>query len=315
MKGAIILTLSWQIQQGWASLLHFIIARVKLWDHKDEQPTDWDAHFSLDTFKWMPSLWWVRLERVSFCPQPPFPQMCSCPCSGLGSLGCLSTLQRIAEQLCHGEGPGSVWSCGPGHPLPALSEPRSLWRTPLCLLVSMACAFWCHSLLGKVSLGLVGLALAGCGYQASCKHNLCAQGNQALVFTWHFLGDLHQSWSHPCVLERCFQPSDPIIAGLTGSLLRGPLCVSSWCTTSSMLALEMGTGTNTALAPSCHWSWGSAVCTDHAGLMSTTHLHCPHTSEALVSAQWIVCGMWLQETTCQDLKGKEIKRNAFSAFL
>lgn len=113
----------------------------------------------------MPSLWWVRVERVS--SQPPIS-----PLFAVWSLGCLSILQRIAEHLCPWEGPGAL-----GIPSVPLSEPTSPWRA-----APHASAWGCHglcllhpSLLGKVSSGLLGLALAGCGDQALCKHHLCGR--------------------------------------------------------------------------------------------------------------------------------------------
>lgn len=62
-----------------------------------------------------------------------------------------------------------------------------------------------------------------------------------------FLRENAPGLSHPWVLQRCFQPSDPTKVGLTGSLLRGHCCISPCCTTSS--AMVMGTGTNAVLAP------------------------------------------------------------------
>lgn len=118
--------------------------------------------------------------------------------------------------------------------------------------VSMACAFCCRSLLEKACSGLVwvSFALAGCQHKLVCKCNLC--GNQVVVLSRTFaelvfLRENAPKLSHPWVLERCFQPSDPTKVGLTGSLLRGHCCVSPCCTTSS--AMVMGTGTNAALAP------------------------------------------------------------------
>lgn len=107
------------MQQGWASLLHFIIARVKLWDHKDEQPTDWEApHFSLGAFKWIPSLWWWGWEGSALLPAPISPHA---PVLALrGPWGASAPRRELLGS--------SVTGRALGIPSLLLSEPGSLWE-------------------------------------------------------------------------------------------------------------------------------------------------------------------------------------------
>lgn len=168
------------------------------------------------------------MERVSFCSQPTSPDVPPSLLWPAWSLGSLSTWQRIAEQFCQGQ--------GPGHPI---SAPERAWvpaeNTPPCLCWGA----W-------FSWPMPSAAVPCWGRRAGlCWGGSCRMWVQGFVQTWPlwqkgtrlvlgrpsanlaFLRGSAPKLSHSCVSERCSQPSDPTIVGLTGSLLRGPLCVSS----------------------------------------------------------------------------------------
>lgn len=155
--------------------------------------------------------------------------MCPPPCSGLrGAWGASAP----GRELLSSSGRGRAL----GIPSLLLSEPGSLLRTPLrafaggpgfhglCLLLPFPA--------GESELGFGGGGSCRMWVQGSVQTWPLWQKGTRLVLgrtsaNLAFLRGFAPKLSHPCVSERCSQPSDPTIVGLTGSLLRGPLCVSS----------------------------------------------------------------------------------------
>lgn len=261
---------------------------------------------NLGRFRWGASPWWVRVGRVSFCSQlPPSPESPS-PCSHSVVPGVL-WVQRSAEQLSQPfgrwertgwcvvpEALGTLcfWPTWAASISPEKAPPRTSQPLP-GVPVFTACAFCCRSLLGKVSSGLGWVWLLGdARSRQHANVTFATEGNRALVLSrtfadLAFLRGNAPKLSYPWILERCFQASDPTKVGLTGSLLRGPRYVSPWCTTSSLLAMEMGTGTNAVLAP------------DDFLFAATEKLLCPLTTLCLCSPCKEVCShLWSGCSKC-----------------
>lgn len=209
-----------------------------------------------------------------FALSSPFPLSLLVP---VWSLGCLSTLQRIAER----EGPGQ---CGPG----ALGIPGHLsgeqpslplpWPVPSAPFPP-----------GEGELGFAGLGSCRRWAPGTVQTRPLWQKGTRLLSSaglhLAFLRGFAPKLSHLCVLERCFQPPDPTWPDPSSEDLSVPVpdAPRAPCWHKHSVSTKL---------PQICISWGAALCTDYAGLVFTTHLHCPHTSEALLSAQCRIKRWW-----------------------
>lgn len=228
VKGAIILTSPRQIQQGWASLLRFIIAsRCEALLRSRGQRAYGMRELLIPLWIWgdlggeHPLGGW-GWEGSAFALSSPPPQRRPSPCSHSVVPGVL-WVQRSAE---HHSQPFGRWERTGWCVLPeALGIPSlCFWPTWAASIspekapprtsqplpgvpVFMACAFCCRSLLGKASLGLGWVWLLGdARSRQRANATFATEGNRALVLSRTFadlvfLRGNAPKLSYPWILE------------------------------------------------------------------------------------------------------------------